>query len=147
LTESIWRYPRPPIVDRAGEHVVVELGGVVIAETDDALRVLETTHPPSYYLPRSAFVEGALRPAEDARTTFCEWKGVARYGDVHGGGTVARRAAWWYDRPTPGFEVLVDHVALYPGRMGACLVDGERVQAEAGDFYGGWITSRISLDR
>jgi uncharacterized protein (DUF427 family) len=125
--------------------VVVELGGRIVAETVAALRVLETSHPPTYYLPRAAFADGALRPSAGARTTFCEFKGVARYGDVHGGNDrVERAAAWWYDDPTPGFEALRDHIALYPGRMDACQVDGELVTAQEGDFYGGWITSRVA---
>ena len=117
----------------------------MIAETDDALRVLETSHPPAYYLPRAAFVEGSVRPSADARSTFCEFKGFATYGDVHGGhGRIERAAAWWYDEPTPAFEAIRDHIALYPGRMDACRVDGELVVAQEGDFYGGWITSRVA---
>jgi uncharacterized protein (DUF427 family) len=148
VPERVWDYPRPPRIDRAGELVIVELGGRVIAETYDALRVLETTHPPSYYLPRSAFAEGVLRPAEDGRSTFCEFKGHASYGDLVGGdGRIARRAAWWYEQPTPAFTDLLDHVALYPGRVDRITVDGEEVVPEAGDFYGGWITSRVTLER
>ena len=132
-------------MEPAGEYVVVELGGQVIAETDDALRVLETSHPPAYYLPRAAFVEGAVVASAGARQTFCEFKGYASYGDVHGGaGRVERAAAWWYDEPTAGFEALRDHVAIYPGRMDVCRVDGEVVEAQEGDFYGGWITSRVA---
>ena len=142
--ESVWDYPRPPRIEPAGEHVTVELGGVVICETDEALRVLETSHPPAYYLPRSSFVEGALTPTPSRRQTFCEFKGHASYGDVHGGGRTEAAAAWWYDDPRPGFEALRDHVALYPGRMDECLVDGEVVQPQEGGFYGGWITSRVA---
>lgn len=142
--EDVWAYPRPPRVEPTSEHVVVRLGGVVVAETTAALRVLETSHPPVYYLPRAAFTPLAVTPAVDPRPTFCEFKGVASYGDVHGGGgVVARRAAWWYDDPAPGFEALRDHVALYPGRMDECTVDGEVVEAQPGGFYGGWITSRV----
>ena len=123
---------------------MVELGGTVICETTAALRVLETSHPPAYYLPLADFVEGAIRPSVGARQTFCEFKGHATYGDVHGGnGRAERAAAWWYEDPTPAFEAIRDHVALYPGRMDRCLVDGEEVQAQEGGFYGGWITSRV----
>ena len=123
---------------------MVELGGRVIAETRSALRVLETSHPPAYYLPRSAFAEGALRPSIAGGRTVCEWKGVASYGDVHGGGgRVERSAAWWYEEPVPAFEAIRDHVAVYPGRMDACRVDGELVVPQGGGFYGGWITSRV----
>ncbi|MBI5161855.1 MAG: DUF427 domain-containing protein [Micrococcales bacterium] len=139
--ESVWDYPRPPRVEPTGEHVVVRLGGAVIAETDAALRVLETSHPPAYYLPRSAFVAGALTAAPGG--SWCEFKGAASYLDVHGGGRVAGGAAWFYPRPAPGFEVLRERVSLYPGRMDGCEVDGEPVVPQEGGFYGGWITSRV----
>ena len=121
----------------------VELGGRVVAETTAALRVLETFHPPVYYLPRAAFAEGVLQEAPDARQTFCEFKGYASYGSLVAGDRVARQAAWWYDDPTPGFEAIAGHVAVYPGRVDACFVDDERVTPQEGGFYGGWITSRV----
>src|SRR5215213_8687810 len=102
--ESVWDYPRPPRVEESGQRVVVRLGGAVIADTRDALRVLETSHPPAYYLPRSAFVPGALSPA--AGSSVCEYKGQAAYLDVRGGGVVAPRAAWTYPSPLPGYEAL-----------------------------------------
>jgi uncharacterized protein (DUF427 family) len=121
---------------------VIRFGGEVIADTRDALRVLETSHPPAYYLPRSAFVEGALEPAEGS--SFCEFKGAAKYLTVRGGGqSLAERAAWYYPSPSDGYGQLVDHVAVYPGAMDACEVDDERVTPQAGGFYGGWITSRV----
>ena len=140
--ESVWDYPRPPRVEPAGEEVVVVLGGVEICRTTAALRVLETSHPPAYYLPRAGFAEGALRSA--AGSSFCEFKGTAGYLDVVGGGAVAERAAWFYPTPSPGFEALADHVALYPGRMDSVTVDGEQVVPQEGTFYGGWITSRVT---
>lgn len=139
--ESAWDYPRPPRVEASRERVVVRLGGRVIADTTDAVRVLETSHPPVYYLPRSAFAPGVLQPAE--RHTVCEYKGAASYLDVVGGGARAAGAAWFYPAPLPGYADLADRVAVYPGRMDECTVDGERVRAQAGDFYGGWITSRV----
>jgi uncharacterized protein (DUF427 family) len=139
--ESVWDYPRPPRVERSGQRVVVRLGGVVIADTTDALRVLETSHPPAYYLPRAAFAADALRPARGS--SMCEYKGRASYLDVLGAGAVARRAAWTYPTPLPGFEALVDHISLYPAGMDSCEVDGERVVPQEGGFYGGWITSRV----
>jgi uncharacterized protein (DUF427 family) len=135
--ESVWDYPRPPRVESTTEHVVIEIDGRVIAETTNAVRVLETSHPPVYYLPRGAFVAGALNPAPG--TTFCEFKGVAQYLSV---GT-AQGAAWFYPSPTPGFETLADMVAVYPDQMDRCTVDGEVAYAQAGDFYGGWITAKI----
>jgi len=113
----------------------------VIAVTNRAVRVLETSHPPSWYLPRDAFVPGALEPADG--TSFCEWKGSANYLDVLGGGVRAARAAWTYLDPVPAFAVLRDHVSLYPGRMDRCEIDGEVVTPQEGGFYGGWITGDV----
>jgi uncharacterized protein (DUF427 family) len=128
-------------VEKTASLVEVVLGGVLVASTTAALRVLETSHPPTYYLPREDFVAGSLRPAEGR--SFCEWKGVADYLDVVGGDVVAARAAWHYPEPSPAFAVVAGHVALYPGVMDRCLVDGEVVRAQPGGFYGGWITSRV----
>jgi uncharacterized protein (DUF427 family) len=139
--ESVWDYPRPPRVEARPERIVVRLGGEVVADTTSAYRVLETSHPPVWYLPRDAFVEGALAPGEGR--SMCEFKGTARYVDVRGGGTTASSAGWTYPTPWAGYEMLVDHVALYPSRMDSCEVDGEVVQAQDGDFYGGWITSSV----
>lgn len=113
--ESVWDYPRPPRVESRRERVVVRLGGRVIADTTDTVRVLETSHPPVYYLPMAAFVTGVLMPV--TRTTFCEFKGEAHYFDVNAGGVLALRAGWTYREPTRGFEALSSRVALYPGRM------------------------------
>lgn len=139
--ESVWDYPRPPRVEPSAEHVVVRLGGVVVAETRRALRVLETSHPPTYYLPEADFAPGALVPVEGS--SYCEWKGLARYFDLRSGGAVATRAAWGYPEPSAGFTALRGHVALYPGRVEQVTVDGERVRPQAGDFYGGWVTDRV----
>ena len=139
--ESVWDYPRPPRVEHMNERVVVRLGGRVIVDTTDAVRVLETSHPPVYYLPRSAFPAGTLVPAEGS--SFCEFKGEAGYVDVTAGGAVAERAGWFYPAPTRGFEALVDRIALYPAAMDSCEIDGEHVTPQAGGFYGGWITKRV----
>ncbi len=141
-TESVWDYPRPPSVRAVRRQVRVTLGGVVIVETDDVVEVLETSHPPTVYLPRAAFAPGVLRSA--GGSSWCEFKGSASYADLVAGSVVAGRAAWWYAAPAPGYQALLDRVSLYPGRMDECLVDGERVIAQAGDFYGGWITSRVT---
>jgi uncharacterized protein (DUF427 family) len=137
----VWDYPRPPRVEPSSERILIVLGGELILETKDSLRVLETSHPPVYYLPRSAFKPGALEPS--AGSSFCEFKGWARYLTVRGGNAVAERAAWFYPEPVHGFEVLADRVAVYPGRMDYCEVDGERVRPQAGGYYGGWITDRV----
>ena len=125
------------------ELVIVTLGGETIAESRRSLRVLETSHPPVYYVPFDAVSPGALVPAPAGRRTFCEWKGFAVYWTASAGGCTALDAAWSYPAPSPGFEALTDHVAFYPGRVAGCFVDGEAVLAQPGDFYGGWITSRI----
>lgn len=140
--ESVWGYPRPPALRRCTQPIRVVLGGVVICETTESWQVLETSHPPTYYLPRTSFVEGALRDAPGA--SFCEWKGAARYLDVVGGGRTAPRAAWFYPSPTSGFAQLAGHVALYAGVMDECVVGDERVVPQPGGFYGGWITSSVA---
>lgn len=139
--ESVWDYPRPPRVEPRSERVVVRLGGQVIADTTDSVRVLETSHPPVYYLPIDAFPAGVLVPVMG--TSFCEFKGQAHYFDVVAGGVAAPRAGWTYPEPNRGFDGLSDRVALYPGKMDSCEVGGERVMPQAGGFYGGWITSQI----
>jgi uncharacterized protein (DUF427 family) len=139
--ESVWDYPRPPRIEPSTEHVLVSFGGRVVADSSDTVRVLETSHPPVYYLPRRDFVEGAL--VEAPGLSVCEFKGAASYLDVRVGDIVARRAAWHYPQPRPGFEQLRDRVALYPGSMDSCEVEGEAVTPQDGDFYGGWITSRL----
>jgi uncharacterized protein (DUF427 family) len=139
--ESVWDYPRPPAVDPSGELVEVHFGGKVVARTRASLRVLETSHPPTYYLPLDAFADGALVPA--AGSSVCEWKGQAAYFDVVGGGRRAPRAAWTYPDPVPTYAVLAGHVAVMPGLVDACFVDSEQVRAQDGGFYGGWITDRV----
>lgn len=139
--ESVWQYPRPPRVESSRSRVVVRLGGRVIADTTDSVRVLETSHPPVYYLPRAAFPEGTLVPAPGS--SFCEYKGAAKYLTVTTPDATADRAAWYYPTPSPGYEQLVDRVALYPALMDSCEVDGETVLPQTGGFYGGWITSKV----
>ena len=139
--ESVWDYPRPPRVEPSDALLEIRLGGQVVARTKAAVRVLETSHPPTYYLPLTAFAEGVLRPA--GGSSFCEWKGDASYLDVVTPARTAARAGWTYPRPSPGFEALVDHVAVMPGAMDVCTVDGEIVVPQEGGFYGGWITSRV----
>lgn len=143
--ESVWDYPRPPRVEASDATVEIVLGGVTIASTTAALRVLETSHPPAFYLPADAFVPGAL--VRTAGSTWCEFKGAATYFDVVAVGSrtavAAARAGWTYPRPSRGYEQLVDHVAVMPGAMERCTVDGEVVLPQEGGFYGGWITSQV----
>jgi uncharacterized protein (DUF427 family) len=140
--ESVWAYPRPPRLERATARLRVVLGGVTIAETNDAYRVLETSHPPNYYFPPADIRPGVLEPAE--RATWCEFKGRASYWTVRGGDRVVPEGAWSYASPSPSFAAIRDYVGFYAGRMDACYVDNELVVPQPGDFYGGWITSRVA---
>lgn len=139
--ESVWDYPRPPRVEPVTERVTIRLGGELIADTHRAMRVLETSHPPVYYVPIADFAPGALTDAPGS--SFCEFKGAARYLDVRGGGVVREGAAWNYPDPSRGFEALADRVAVYAGTMDECTVGGEVVVPQPGGFYGGWITSSV----
>jgi uncharacterized protein (DUF427 family) len=139
--ESVWDYPRPPRIEETTRHVRVVFNGKVIADTRRARRVLETSHPPVYYIPAADVRMEYL--TETGRRTWCEWKGQAGYYSLSVAGKQAKNAAWYYPNPAPGYEAIQDHVAFYPGKMDACYVDGERVQAQSGDFYGGWITRDV----
>jgi len=121
--------------------VRVVLGGEIIADTTRAFRVLETSHPPTYYVPAGEVADGVL--TRSGGQTICEWKGVASYYDVEAGDRLVERGAWAYHDPRSGFEQIRDAVAFYPSRMDTCLLDDEEVVAQAGDFYGGWITSDV----
>lgn len=138
--ENVQNYPRPPRLEPVPQRILVRLGGAVVAETTRALRVLETHHAPTYYLPRED-VAVALTPVPGS--SFCEWKGIARYFDVTAGEATARRAAWAYDRPTAPFVALVGHVAFYAGQMDEAWVGDVRVIPQPGDFYGGWVTPNL----
>ena len=139
--ESVWDYPRPPRLERTSVSIEVELGGQVVARTAGGWRVLETSHPPTYYLPRDSFVDGALQPV--AGSSWCEWKGEAAYFDLVAGDVVAHRAAWTYPVPTRGFDELAHAVAVMPRLVDRCLVDGRLVLPQPGGFYGGWITPEV----
>jgi uncharacterized protein (DUF427 family) len=138
--ESVWDYPRPPRVEPVASRVTVELAGRTVVDTTEAVRVLETSHPPVYYVPRTA-VRADLLPAPGA--SWCEFKGRARYLDLRVGERTAPAAAWTYPDPSSGYEALRDRVAIYPGRVDRCTVAGETVVAQEGGFYGGWITSTV----
>ncbi len=142
MSESVWDYPRPPHIEPTTRRIRVELGGETIVDTRDAHRVLETSHPPTYYVGLDDVAPGVLEPSP-GRTTKCEWKGTASYYDVVAGGRRAERAAWTYHDPLPGFEAIRDAVAFYPAPMDGCWVDEERVEPQPGGFYGGWVTSDV----
>ncbi len=139
--ERVGDYPRPPRLERVAQRLRIVLGGETIADATDGYRVLETTHPPTYYLPPAAFIPGSL--VASARSSFCEWKGYARYWTVRGGGKTVADAGWSYPDPSPAFAAMRDHVAVYAGPMDCCFVDDERVAPQPGGFYGGWVTSNL----
>ena len=140
--ERVRDYPRPPRLDACQNQIRVEVLGEVLVETQRSLRVLETFHPPTYYLPPEAMNQGLLVPAP-GRPSFCEWKGVASYYDVVAGEQRINRAVWTYNHPSERFRELAGWFALYPGQMDGCWVNGERVIPQQGGFYGGWITSQV----
>ena len=142
MTESVWDYPRPPRVESSPRRIRVVLGGETIVDSTRTQRVLETSHPPVYYVPLEDVAPGVLEQSGGG-TTFCEWKGVASYYDLSAGGQTVERGAWTYRDPVPGFEAIREAVAFYPARMDACYVDDELVEAQEGTFYGGWITSDV----
>lgn len=140
--ESVWDYPRPPRLERVPRRIRIVVGGVDVVDTTEGRRVLETSHPPTWYVPFTA-----VRPdAELMRaggTSVCEWKGRAAYWDVRAGDAIARDAAWSYPDPTPAFAGLAGCFTVYPGRVDACYVDDDLVEAQPGGFYGGWMTPEI----
>lgn len=140
--ESVWAYPRPAVAEPCASRVVIEHAGLVIADTRAAVRTLETSHPPSYYIPPADIRPGVLRRASGR--SLCEWKGEAAYWDVVIGDTVLASVGWSYPNPTPPFAILRDHVAFYARPFDRCTVDGETVVPQPGSFYGGWITGKVA---
>ncbi len=139
--ESVWDYPRPPRLEDTPRLIRVEFAGRVVAESRRAKRVIETSHPPVYYIPpedvRAEFV------VPSSRSSFCEFKGRASYVALVVGDRRSADAAWTYRDPSRAFASIRDHLAFYPGRVDACTVDGVPVLVQEGDFYGGWITPDI----
>ena len=149
--ESVWDYPRPPRLESTGRHLRVVHGGVVLAETCRGKRILETSHPPVYYFPPNDVATQLLRPSGRSGT-FCEFKGVASYWTLvmtgaHGAAIdtppMLKDVAWSYASPSPAYEALRDYLAFYASMVDECWVDEERVVAQPGNFYGGWITSHV----
>ncbi len=139
--ERVWDYPRPPRLETTPKHIRIEFAGVVVADSRSAFRVLETSHPPVYYIPPLDVAMEHL--VETPGSSYCEWKGMASYYSVVVGDARLENVAWFYPDPTPAFQPIQDHIAFYPGPMDGCFVDGERVVSQPGDFYGGWITSDL----
>ena len=139
--ESVWDYPRPPRLEPVANRIRIEVAGVTIADTTAGFRVLETSHPPNYYLPPSDILEGCL--VRNGNSSFCEWKGTAHYFDVKVKETLLPNAAWGYDHPTKEFTAIAGFVAFYAAPMDRCLIDDEQVTPQPGGFYGGWITANL----
>ena len=139
--ESVWDYPRPAIAERTGRHIVIRHRGVTLVDTHDAWRTLETSHPPTYYIPQSDIAMAHLTP--NPRRSLCEWKGQARYWDVEIGGEQLGTVGWSYPDPTPSFAGIAGHIAFYAQPFDEVLVDGEQVVPQPGDFYGGWVTPNL----
>ena len=140
--ESVWDYPCPPKLELTNKRLKIIFSGEIIAETNRAFRVLETSHPPVYYFPpedvRMEFMTAT------ANSSFCEWKGRAGYYTIEIGGKRVENAAWFYANPTKDFAEIKNHVAFYPNKMDACYADDKLVNTQEGDFYGGWITKDIA---
>jgi uncharacterized protein (DUF427 family) len=142
MAESVWDYPRPPRIEPTAKLVRVALGETLVAESTRAVRVLETSLAPSYYVPPEDVAPGVLE-WEGRHTTFCEWKGTAGYLNVVAAdGRRVERGGWTYPEPTPEFEAIANWIAFYPQEL-ECTVDGEQALPQAGGFYGGWITSEV----
>lgn len=139
--ESVWDFPRPPRLEPTPRRIRVVFAGVTVVDTSRALRVLETSHPPTYYVPREDARMDLLEPTP--RRSFCEFKGTAHYLTLRVADRVAEDCAWSYSDPMAGFEGLKDHLAFYPGRVDECLVDDEPAKPQPGGFYGGWVTADL----
>lgn len=140
--ESVWDYPRPPRLEPTPHRIRAVLGGATLADSTRALRVLETSHPPTYYLPRADVRMDLLMSARGS--SFCEWKGSAVYFDALVDGARVERVAWSYPDPTPRFAALRDRLAFYLPLLDGGWVDDERARPQPGGFYGGWITSDLA---
>jgi uncharacterized protein (DUF427 family) len=140
--ESVWDYPRPPRVEPTSRHLAVDFCGRRIADTRRGLRLLETSHPPTYYFPPEDVDRSVLTPS--THESICEWKGQAEYYTIEVGDRLVRNAVWSYADPFPEFSLLAGYLAFMPTQMDACWVDGEQARAQDGGFYGGWITSDLA---
>lgn len=139
--ESVWDYPRPPRLELSGKPIQIVFNNAIIADTNKAYRVLETSHPPVYYLPPQDVKLEYLQST--SQQSFCEWKGWAKYYSLIVGDKEAINVAWSYSEPTSSFAAIKDYIAFYAGPMDACYVNGEKVIPQPGGFYGGWITSDV----
>ena len=136
--ESVWEYPRPAICEPTNRRVQIIHNGTALVDSQNAWRTLETSHPPTYYIPQADIVMEHLRT--NSRRTMCEWKGQARYFDIVAGDRAITAGAWCYSDPSPAFESIRDYIAFYPDPLDKCLIDGEQITPQPGQFYGGWIS-------
>jgi len=141
--ESVWDYPRPPRLELVDWRIVVRHNGVTIVDAPSAVRVLETSQPPAYYVD-PAFIDLSRLTVNDDHHTVCEWKGTATYADITVDAVTVPRAAWSYPTPTDAFESVTGWWAFYAQLLDECSVDGERVTPNEGTFYGGWITANVT---
>jgi uncharacterized protein (DUF427 family) len=139
--ESVWDYPRPPALEPTNRRVVIEWAGRTIADSVAAIRVCETSHPPTWAVPPADTDTSLLRSADVS--SQCEWKGLAQYWHLVVGDCRREHAAWSYAAPRAGYEAITDHFFFYPARVDRCTVDGELVIPQEGGFYGGWITADV----
>ena len=140
--ESVWDFPRPPRVERVAWRIRVVHAGATVVDAPEAVRVLETSQAPAYYVAFEHIADELLR--NNTQRTYCEWKGVATSADVVVGDVVAEGATWTYPEPTAPFADLVGHWAFYAQALDECWVDDERVDPTEGRFYGGWITANVT---
>ncbi len=136
--ESVWDYPRPPVARLDNRLIEIRDDGNTIATTKRSCKVMETASPPTFYVARDDVDWDYLVLTEG--TSVCEWKGAAVYWAL--ARSPNEPVAWSYPRPRSRFDMIKDYVAFYPGSV-ACFIDGERVKAQPGRFYGGWITSDV----
>lgn len=137
--ESVWDYPRPPVAQQTSRRILIVHKGVTLVDTRAAWRTLETSHPPTYYIPQSDIAMAHL--TSNPRRSICEWKGQAVYWDVTIAGERLVDVGWSYPSPTPSFAGIRDHIAFYAAPFDSVTIDGEEVTPQPGGFYGGWITS------
>ncbi|MEM6343802.1 MAG: DUF427 domain-containing protein [Bacteroidota bacterium] len=139
--ESVWDYPRPPRLESFRGHLRIVHQGVILADCNRAYRILETSHPPTYYIPQADIRMEYLKA--NPSQSFCEFKGRASYYDLDMGGQSLKKIAWYYPQPAQTYADIKDHLCFYASKMDECFVNDEKVQAQEGDFYGGWITANI----
>ena len=141
-TESVWDYPRPPRLESVSQHIRIVHQDIILADSNRTFRVLETSHPPVYYIPAKDIRMEYLQLV-NGKQSFCEFKGSAIYYHLRVGTQLVQNVAWAYPTPSHKFSSIANHLAFYASKVGACYVGDEQVQAQEGDFYGGWITSNI----